>query len=153
VQWNVCASDAGVVRGAHVHVDYREFYTLPRGKVTLGLADIRRGSPTFGRAVQLEWADHDSVAVVVPEGVAHVVRFEEDSILLFGLSGYWRAELDVVGCQWDAPELGFEWPAGAVRRSARDTEAGSYAEMVECYERLHERWGRERLATRSSPRE
>ena len=59
VQWNACASNAGVVRGAHVHVDYDEFYTLPKGRVVLGLADIRRTSATFRRSVQLEWSASD----------------------------------------------------------------------------------------------
>src|SRR3954466_11323278 len=57
VQWNVCASRPGVVRGVHVHVDYHEFYTLPLGRVTLGLSDIRRASPTFGKSTQFAWTD------------------------------------------------------------------------------------------------
>jgi dTDP-4-dehydrorhamnose 3,5-epimerase len=134
VQWNVCVSDAGVVRGAHVHVDYQEFYTLPRGRVVIGLADIRRSSPTFGQSVQFAWTDRDAVAVVVPQGIAHVVLFEEDSVLAFGLSDYWRSEYDVAGCQWDASELGFVWPNKVVRRSERDSHSGSYAEMLQLYE-------------------
>lgn len=140
VQWNVCSSDAGVIRGAHVHVDFHEFYTLPRGRVTIALADIRKTSPTFGHAAQFEWDDSDAVAVVVPRGVAHVVCFEDDSILAFGLSGYWNPELDVVGCQFDAPELGFEWPDRDYRRSPRDTDAGSYPAMLSQYDDLHRLW-------------
>ena len=136
VQWNVCASNAGVVRGAHVHVDYDEFYTLPRGHVVLGLADLRRDSPTFRKSAQLDWAATDGFAVVVPQGVAHVVLFEEDSVLAFGLSDYWRAEYDVVGCQWNDPELGFTWPARRVTRSTRDTASGNYGEMLALYERM-----------------
>ncbi|MEQ1714526.1 MAG: dTDP-4-dehydrorhamnose 3,5-epimerase family protein [Hyphomicrobium sp.] len=136
VQWNACASDAGVIRGAHVHVDYHEFYTLPRGRVVLGLADIRRESPTFRKSVQLPWADHEGLAVVVPAGVAHVVLFEEPSVLAFGLSGYWTAENDIVGCQWDDPALGFSWPDRAVRRSERDENSGSYSAMLKQYEEL-----------------
>lgn len=136
VQWNACASNAGVVRGAHVHIDYHEFYTLPRGRVVLGLADIRRSSPTFGKSVQINWADTDGFAVVVPLGVAHVVLFEEDSVLAFGLSDYWKAEYDIVGCQWDAPELGFDWPKTAVRRSERDAASGSYGAMLKLFDEL-----------------
>lgn len=140
VQWNACASNAGIVRGAHVHVDYHEFYTLPRGRVTIGLADIRRASPTYGHSMQFDWADHDGFAVVVPQGVAHVVLFEEDSVLAFGLSGYWNPEYDVVGCQWDAPELGFVWPSKSVVRSKRDLASGSYATMLAHYEERSQAW-------------
>lgn len=136
VQWNACASDQGVVRGAHAHVDYHEFYTLPRGAVVIGLSDIRRTSPTFGSSVQYAWADHDGVAFVVPAGVAHVVYFQTDALLAFGLSDYWVRERDVIGCQWDVPEFGFNWPSKQVRRSLRDIESGSYAAMLTAYEAL-----------------
>src|SRR3954471_24334736 len=89
VQWNACASDAGVLRGVHVHVDYHEFYTLPQGRVVLALSDIRRESPTFKQSVQLPSADRDGIALVILPGVAHAVLFEEDSVLAFGLSKYW----------------------------------------------------------------
>jgi len=134
VQWNACVSEAGVVRGVHVHTDYDEFYTLPRGRVILGLADIRRESPTFGVSHQLEWSSADGIAVTIPKGVAHVFLVEDDTVLVFGLSSYWQAEQDDIGCQWDAPELGFVWPDRPVVRSERDSGSGTYAEMVERFE-------------------
>ena len=136
VQWNACASDQGVVRGAHLHIDYDEFYTLPRGRVIIGLSDIRRTSETFGVSVQFEWSDQDAIAFVVPRGVAHVVYFAEDSVLAFGLSGYWKRESDVIGCQWNAAEFGFSWPSTQVRRSPRDLKSGTYSEMLAQYESL-----------------
>jgi len=60
-----------------VHVDYHEFYTLPRGRVIIGLSDIRRTSTTFGKSSQFEWSDQDGFAVVVPRGVAHVVLLKK----------------------------------------------------------------------------
>lgn len=140
VQWNVCASHANVVRGAHVHVDYHEFYTLPRGRVLIGLSDIRRGSPTFRKSVQFEWSDRDGIAVVVPPGVAHVVMFEEDSVLAFGLSGYWTAEYDRVGCRWNDRDLGLVWPDRPVLQSERDTHAGNFEAMLQLYDELSQEW-------------
>jgi dTDP-4-dehydrorhamnose 3,5-epimerase len=136
LQWNACASKAGVVRGAHVHVDYDEYYTLPRGRVVLGLADIRRNSPTYRKSTQVAWEDKDGFAVVIPRGVVHVLLFEEDSVLVFGLSGYWQAKYDVVGCQWDDPELGLQWPVRSVVRSDRDAKSGDYQAMLRLYEEL-----------------
>jgi len=139
VQWNACISKAGSVRGVHVHVDYEEYYTLLVGRGVLGLHDIRRESPTFGRGLTIDWRADDRCAVVIPRGVAHVLWFVEDAVLAFGLSSYWRAELDVVGCRWDDPALGFEIPDGAKFLSQRGTESGSYREMVESYESLRAR--------------
>ncbi len=134
VQWNACASSAGVTRGVHVHADYHEFYTLPRGRVILGLHDIRRGSSTFGQSSQFEWADSEGKAIVVPVGVAHVVYFVEDSVLAFGLSNYWNADLDVNGCQWNDPKPGFKWDVDIPKRSDRDENSGSYDQMIAEYE-------------------
>jgi dTDP-4-dehydrorhamnose 3,5-epimerase len=136
VQWNACVSKAGVVRGVHVHVDYDEYYTLLAGRTLCGLHDIRRESPTFGRSVTIDWRAEDRRAIVVPRGVAHVVWFVEDAVLAFGLSCYWNAKLDVVGCRWDDPALEFEIPEGAKSLSRRDSESGSYEEMLRSYEAL-----------------
>src|SRR5690349_6683472 len=87
VQWNACAWRAGVMRGVHVHVDYAEFYTLPKGRVFLALKDIRRESQTFGKTAAFEWSATDGFAVPVPAGVAHAVYFLEDSVLAFGQIG------------------------------------------------------------------
>ncbi len=136
VQWNACASSAGVMRGVHVHVDYDEFYTLPVGRVFLALRDIRRASPTFGTGVGFEWSAADGFAVPVPAGVAHAVFFLDDSVLVFGLSGYWKAELDVVGCRWDDLDSSLRWPVETAVLSDRDSKAGSFIDMVVNYEAL-----------------
>lgn len=140
VQWNACASQAKVVRGVHVHVDYHEFYTLPLGQVVIGLHDIRRDSPSFGRSCQFHWSHTDGVAIVVPRGVAHVVHFLADSVLAFGLSDYWCEQFDVVGCQWDDPALGFDWSNADAQRSERDSCSGSYRKMLDDFEQCERRW-------------
>jgi dTDP-4-dehydrorhamnose 3,5-epimerase len=137
VQWNACASQAGVMRGVHVHVDYDEFYTLPMGRVHLGLKDIRRDSPSYLKSVGFEWSAADGFAVTVPVGVAHAVYFYETSVLAFGLSDYWNADRDVVGCNWNDPELGIDWPVETAAVSCRDAESGSFRDMLEHYESLY----------------
>jgi dTDP-4-dehydrorhamnose 3,5-epimerase len=149
VQWNACVSRSGVVRGVHAHVDYDEFYTLPQGRVILGLHDIRRSSTSFGQSVQFEWLHQDACAIVIPRGVAHVIYFCEDSVLAFGLSNPWRAEYDAVGCKWDDPELGFNLPLKPIR-SARDSTSGSYNEMILEFEELARRFEAEQLPTHSA---
>ena len=136
VQWNACSSLAGVMRGVHVHVEYDEFYTLPFGRVFLALRDIRRASPTFGNSAGFEWNAADGFAVPVPAGVAHAVFFLDDSVLAFGLSGYWKAELDVIGCRWDDLDSSLRWPVESAKLSDRDTESGAFDDMVLKYEAL-----------------
>lgn len=141
VQWNACASRRGVMRGVHVHADYAEFYTLPLGRVFIALRDIRRTSPTFGASAAFEWSSADGFAVPVPPGVAHAVYFLEDSVLAFGLSGYWRAEFDILGCRWDALDPTIRWPIETADLSSRDEHSGEYDEMVVAYDALSRRLG------------
>jgi dTDP-4-dehydrorhamnose 3,5-epimerase len=136
VQWNACRSHAGVMRGVHVHVDYDDFYTLLFGRIFLALRDIRRASPTFGNSIGFEWSAADGFAVPVPAGVAHAVLFMDESILAFGLSSYWKAETDVIGCRWDDLDPSLPWPAEIAMLSKRDREAGSFADMLSKYEAL-----------------
>lgn len=136
VQWNACASRAGVMRGVHAHVDYHEFYTLPSGRVFIALRDIRRESPTFGVSTGFEWSAADGFAVPVPAGVAHAVYFLQDSVLVFGLSGYWRAELEFLGCRWDQLDPKLKWPVIDAMVSERDAHSGSFDELVAKYAAL-----------------
>lgn len=124
------------MRGVHVHVDYDEFYTLPSGRVFIALRDIRRSSATFGASTAFEWTADDGFAIPVPAGVAHAVYFLEDSVLAFGLSGYWRADLDVVGCRWDHLDPAIQWPVETASLSARDTDSGEFDAMVAKFEAL-----------------
>lgn len=124
------------MRGVHAHVDYDEFYTLPSGRVFVALRDIREGSPTFGNSAGFEWSASDGFAVPVPAGVAHAVFFLEDSVLVFGLSGYWQADLDVVSCRWDDLDPSIKWPMENAKLSRRDSEAGSFSEMLRKYGNL-----------------
>jgi dTDP-4-dehydrorhamnose 3,5-epimerase len=140
VQWNACVSQAGSARGVHVHLSYSEFYTLPKGRVIIGLVDIRKESASFRRSLQFEWSDGDDCAVVVPAGVAHIVLFQQPSVLVYGLSGFWKQEIDNLGCRWDDPDLGFVWPIANPNLSDRDYNSGSFAEMVEGYEEALSLW-------------
>jgi dTDP-4-dehydrorhamnose 3,5-epimerase len=138
VQWNVCQSGAGVMRGVHVHAHYDEFYTLASGRVFIALRDIRRQSPTFGVTTAFEWQTTDGIAIPIPAGVAHALYFLEPSMLVFGLSRYWAAELDTLGCHWRELDPALPWPASTASVSARDSAAGSLARMIADYEQVVE---------------
>ena len=62
--------------------------------------------------------------------------FLDNSVLAFGLSGYWKAELDVIGCRWNDLDPSLRWPVESALLSDRDTESGAYDDMVLKYEAL-----------------
>src|ERR1700755_2537956 len=96
--------------------------------------DSRKASPTFGNSLGFEWSAADGFAIPVPAGIAHAVFFLDDSVLAFGLSGYWKAELDVLGCRWDDLDPSLQWPLESAQLSPRDKELGSFAQMLSGYE-------------------
>src|SRR3972149_836293 len=50
VQWNFVTSQAGVLRGVHVHVRHVDYLIVLEGRASIGLRDLRRGSPPEGAA-------------------------------------------------------------------------------------------------------
>jgi dTDP-4-dehydrorhamnose 3,5-epimerase len=130
VQWNVVSSAPGVLRGVHCHVRHDDLLSVAQGELILGLVDARPESPTY-RRTELHRVHALSELVRVPVGVGHGFYFEEPTTMVYAVSAYWDVA-DEMGCRWDAPDLGIEWPATAVDPvlSGRDQQPGSFAEMV-----------------------
>ena len=69
------------------------------------------------------------IAITIPPGVAHGFCFSESSIFLYGVSSYWDPA-DELGCAWNDPAVGIEWPTREPILSARDAQAGSLKDMA-----------------------
>ncbi len=54
VQWNIVRSEAGVLRGVHVHPRHDDYLTIVSGRAAIGLRDLRRESPTADRVAVVE---------------------------------------------------------------------------------------------------
>jgi dTDP-4-dehydrorhamnose 3,5-epimerase len=134
VQWTVLLRVAGCLSGMDVHVWHDDWQVLAEGRAALGLKDLRRGSPTEGRAELLEMSAENLSAVIVPRGVAHGFYHYERSILLVGGTGYYDPE-DHLPCHYADPDLGIEWPAEPKVVSELDRNAPSVAGLVERIER------------------
>jgi len=134
VQWNVVHSRENVFRGFHVHAQHTDYLVVVSGRMVLGLKDIRRESPTFGRASLIELTGRQPAAVFIPPGVGHGFYFPEPSVHIYGVSHYWAIE-DELGCVWNDAELGIDWPVQAPVLSQRDRTAASFDQMVEDYRR------------------
>lgn len=132
VQWNIVHSSTNVMRGVHVHVLHADYLVMVSGRMRLGLKDIRPESPTSGRSCFVDLPADDPVGVTIPTGVCHGFYFPVPSTLVYSVTSYWSPE-DELGCQWNAPELGLDWPTEDPILSNRDMTAGTYREMVDDY--------------------
>lgn len=119
VQWNYVTSRAGVLRGVHVHVRHSDYLIVLTGRARIGLCDLRPGSPTHLRHSAIEMGGDHLAALVIPPGVAHGFYFYEPSHHAYAVSEYWSAD-DELGCRFDDPGLGLEWPNPAPLVSHRD---------------------------------
>lgn len=119
VQWNAVHSEAGVLRGVHVHPRHDDYLTVVRGRATIGVRDLREGSPTEGAAACVELAEEHPTAIAIPHGVAHGFYFQQPSTHIYSVSHYWDMA-DELGCRWDDPALELPWPQRSARLSPRD---------------------------------
>ena len=130
VQDNHSTSRRHVLRGLH----YQE--PEPQGKlvrVATGMvfdvaADIRPGSPTFGRWVGVELSAENRRQLWVPEGLAHGFLVLSDTAeVLYKATAFYAP-----GCEkclrWDDPTLAIQWPlTGPPVLSPRDAAASLLA--------------------------
>ena len=130
VQWNVARSAAGALRGLHVHVVHQDVYILAEGAATLGLRDVRAGSPTEGVGAIVELNGRDLHVAVIPQGVLHGVVFREDSLLFVGVTAYYDPA-DDIACRWSDPALGIDWPLEPTLISERDASAPPLSDVLE----------------------
>jgi dTDP-4-dehydrorhamnose 3,5-epimerase len=128
VQWNAVHSAANVLRGVHVHRRHADYLTLVSGTATIGLHDLRPGSPTNGEGRIVEFAAAAPSALVIPQGVAHGFYFHEASIHVYAVSHEFDPA-DELGCRWDDPALGIAWPCTQPEISERDRSLGSLNEL------------------------
>jgi dTDP-4-dehydrorhamnose 3,5-epimerase len=133
VQWNAVHSEAGVLRGVHVHTRHSDYLTVVTGTMLLGLYDLRRDSPTSGVSAMLTLGEGSHHGVTLPPGVCHGFYFPVPAMTIYAVSHYWD-QADELGCRFDDPELGLSWPTATPLLSDRDRVAGSVAEMRAAFE-------------------
>lgn len=127
VQWIVSRTGANVLRGMHVHARSWDYLCVIEGNVVAGLHDLRPRAAA-ARSAMLRLSGARLQVLVIPIGVAHGFYSPGNSTLMVGASTYYDPA-DHRACRWDAPELDLDWPCTAPELSAKDRDAGSYAEL------------------------
>ena len=71
VQSNRSDSRAGVLRGLHYHFNQVDYWYVISGRLRVGLADLRRSSPTFRCTETIDLDAAGNRGLFIPVGVAH----------------------------------------------------------------------------------
>lgn len=114
-------SRRGVVRGLHFQLPPAAQHKLvycTSGRVLDVVVDLRKGSPTFGRAASYELHADRWNALFLPVGIAHgFAALEEPTTMAYAVGAEYDPERDT-GIRWDS--ISFAWPFERPVVSARD---------------------------------
>lgn len=112
VQDNHSKSAKGILRGLH----YQQTQTQGKlvrvisGTVFDVAVDMRKSSPTFGKAVGVELSAENNRQLWVPEGFAHGFYVVTDSAeFVYKCTDYYHPESEI-SVRWDDADIGIAWP-------------------------------------------
>jgi dTDP-4-dehydrorhamnose 3,5-epimerase len=126
IQDNESRSAQGVLRGLHYQLEPYAQSKLVRvidGEVFDVAADIRKGSPTFGRYVAVELSGENKRQLFIPKGFAHgFYVMSETAVFTYKVENPYMPAYER-GIRFDDPVIGVNWPVvpgSAVNISGKD---------------------------------
>ncbi len=133
VQDNHSKSARGTLRGLHGQ------RTRPQGKLVRCVrgaifdvaADIRPGSPTFGKWAGVTLDEESMRELWIPPGLLHGFCVTSESAEVIYKCTELYAPEDEIGVRWDDPTFGVTWPIAAPLLSAKDAALPTLAELRE----------------------
>jgi len=122
VQDNHSSSVPRTIRGLHYQLSQPQgkLVRVIRGAVFDVAADIRQGSPTFGRWVSVVLSAENRLQLYIPPGFAHgFCVMDQASEVEYKCTDFYRAD-DQRGVRWDDPTLAITWPVTTPLLSDKD---------------------------------
>ena len=138
VQDNESFSAKGVVRGLHWQAGRHcqaKLVRVIRGAVWDVAVDIRKGSPTYGRHVEVVLSDDNHRQLFIPRGFAHgFIVLEDDTLFSYKCDKFYCMAAER-GMRFDDPELAIGWPeTGAELRLSEKDLALPWFRDIEPYD-------------------
>jgi len=120
LQSNRSDSSAGVLRGLHYHFKQVDYWLAVRGRIRVGLVDLRRSSPTYLKSASLDMGEDNPLGLFIPEGVAHGFAALTDCTLMYIVNNYYDGGADEFGIAWNDPGANIDWGIASPALSPRD---------------------------------
>lgn len=122
-------SSANVIRGMHFQEppkEHAKFISVLNGSIFDVILDLRRSSPTFGKAVSVSLNAEDGATLFLPSGIAHgFLSLENNTLVQYAVTSTYDPIFDK-GILWSS--LDIAWPINNPILSARDAELPSFSE-------------------------
>ncbi|MEP6950908.1 MAG: dTDP-4-dehydrorhamnose 3,5-epimerase, partial [Ginsengibacter sp.] len=134
VQDNQASSSFGVIRGLHYQLEPHAQTKLIRvlgGIILDAVVDIRKNSPTYGKAYTIELSAQNKRQLLIPKGFAHGYSvISETAEVFYKCDTFYHKESEG-GIAWNDPILNINWqvPAESVKISEKDS---GYSSVENC---------------------
>jgi dTDP-4-dehydrorhamnose 3,5-epimerase len=123
----------GTLRGLHFQGAGQaegKLVTCVEGEVFDVVADVRPGSPTYGRWQSFTLTAENGLALFIPPFMAHgFLTLRDNSKLLYQMDAPFVASA-ARGVRWDDPDLAIAWPFGPDVISDRDRALPRLADLA-----------------------
>ncbi len=124
VQDSVSLSTRNVIRGLHYDPEMSKFVQVLRGAIWDVIADVRPGSPTYGRWEGFDLSEDNHRQLYIPKGFAHGFLARTDDVIFSYKHGALYDPARERAIRWDDPTLAIAWPLdGEPIISAKDRAA------------------------------
>lgn len=113
VQDNYSQSSRGVFRGLHYQIEpyaQAKLVCVTRGEVFDVVVDIRKGSKTFGKHVDVVLSEENKKMLYIPAGFAHgFLVLKDRTEFQYKVSNFYSPGHER-GIAWNDPDLAIQWP-------------------------------------------
>lgn len=127
VQDNQASSSFGVIRGLHFQNNpfaQTKLIRVLSGEIIDAVVDIRKNSPTYGKAYTIMLSAKNKKQLLVPKGFAHGYSvISETAEVFYKCDEFYHKETEG-GIAWNDPELNIDWqiPADKINVSDKDKQ-------------------------------
>jgi dTDP-4-dehydrorhamnose 3,5-epimerase len=128
LQWTLCRSGPGVLRGPHLHKQHADRLVVLDGALVVGLVDVRRECSTPG--LRSTFALAPLRVLTIPPGVVHGF-YSQTATTSLNATSHEFDPADDLEVRFDDPDLGLEWPTTDPLLSTRDRDAPTLSVLLE----------------------
>lgn len=134
VQDNQASSTFGVIRGLHYQLEPYAQTKLIRvlsGNIIDAVVDLRKNSPTYGKAYSIELSAENKRQLLIPKGFAHGYSvISETAEVFYKCDAFYHKESEG-GIAWNDPALKINWriPEASATVSEKDS---NYPSIENC---------------------
>lgn len=110
---------AGSLVGLHYHLHQADYWYVLSGTAQVVLHDLRVGSNSEGKTLEIEAGESNEIGIFIPPGVAHGFAAITDMILTYWVDSYYNPS-DELGVAWNDPDIAANWRVSSPVYSTRD---------------------------------